>query len=78
MPGINCLFVPIANGDAKATLLFGAFLAYAVIDIISATGRHAVKQFQPVTTQDVVAIVAGILLASLVMTFHRQLFGEKP
>jgi uncharacterized membrane protein len=67
----------LANGHAKATLLFGAFLAYAVIDIISATGRHAVKPFKPVAKQDAIAVVAGILLALLVMTFHRQLFGVR-
>jgi uncharacterized membrane protein len=67
----------LANGHAKDTLLFGAFLAYAVIDIISATRRHAVKPFKPVAKQDAIAIVAGILLALLVMTFHRQLFGVR-
>jgi uncharacterized membrane protein len=67
----------LANGHAKATLLFGAFLAYAVIDILSATARHAVKPFEPVARQDVIAIVAGIVLALLVMAFHHQLFGVK-
>jgi uncharacterized membrane protein len=67
----------LANGHAKATLLFGAFLAYAAIDIISATRRHAVKPFTPVAKQDAIAAVAGILLALLVMTFHRQLFGVR-
>jgi uncharacterized membrane protein len=75
--GIWALVHLLANGHAKATLLFGAFLVYAVIDIISATRRHAVKSFTPVAKQDVIAIVAGILLALLVMTFHRQLFGVK-
>jgi uncharacterized membrane protein len=75
--GIWALVHLLANGHAKATLLFGAFLAYAVIDIISATGRHAVKPFKPVAKQDAISIVAGILLALLVMTFHRQLFGVR-
>jgi uncharacterized membrane protein len=65
----------LANGELKATLLFGAFLAYAVIDLLSAASRHAVKSFTPVVRQDVMAIVGGILLALAVMTFHRQLFG---
>ena len=73
--GIWALVHLLANGEAKATLLFGAFLAYAVIDIVSANARHAVKQFEPVAKQDAIAIGAGILLALLVMTFHRQLFG---
>jgi uncharacterized membrane protein len=65
----------LANGEARATLLFGAFLAYALADLISAIGRHAVKSFTPVVRQDIIAIVAGIVLALLVMEFHRQLFG---
>jgi len=65
----------LANGELRTTILFGAFLAYAVIDLISATSRHAVKQFTPVARQDLMAITGGVLLALLVMTFHRQLFG---
>jgi uncharacterized membrane protein len=75
--GIWALVHLLANGDAKATLLFGAFLAYAVIDIISVTRRHAFKPFKPVAKQDAIAVVAGILVALLVMTFHRQLFGVR-
>mgnify|MGYP000238688786 CR=1 FL=1 len=67
----------LATGHAKATLLFGAFLAYTVIDIISATARHAVKQFKPEAKHDVIAVAAGVLLALLVMAFHRQLFGVR-
>lgn len=67
-----------ANGEAKATILFGAFLAYAVIDLISAVGRRAVKSFVPAARHDVIAVVAGTALALLVMTFHRTLFGVAP
>lgn len=73
--GIWAMVHLLANGHAKATLLFGAFLAYAVIDLISATARHAVKPFEPNAKQDAIAFVVGIVLATLVMTFHRQLFG---
>jgi len=65
----------LAAGDVKGTVLFGAFFAYAVIDLISATARGAVKTFVPSTKHDVIAIVAGTLLALVVMTFHRSLFG---
>jgi uncharacterized membrane protein len=75
--GIWAVVHLLANGHAKATLLFGAFVAYTVIDIISATRRHAVKPFKPVARQDAIAVVVGILLALLVMTFHRQLFGVR-
>lgn len=65
----------LANGELRATLLFGAFLAWAAIDLASATARGAVKSFQPSVGQDIGAVVGGIGLAALVMTYHRQIFG---
>jgi len=67
----------LANGDVKGTLLFGAFLAYALIDLISAIRRRATKSFIPEFRFDVMAIVGGVVLASLVMAFHRLLFGVR-
>jgi uncharacterized membrane protein len=64
-----------ANGDARGTVLFGAFVAYAVVDLVSAVGRHAVKSFTPTARHDVIAVVAGTGLALVVMTFHRPVFG---
>ena len=57
-------------------MLFGAFFAYAVLDLVSAISRHAVKSFVPEAKFDVIAIVAGIVVALAVMTFHRVLFGK--
>jgi uncharacterized membrane protein len=65
----------LANGDLRATILFGAFAAYAAVDLVSAVARHAVKRFVPRARFDAIAIVAGIAIAWLVMTFHRTLFG---
>jgi uncharacterized membrane protein len=67
----------LANGDLKSSLLFGSFLAYVVIDLMSATARGAVANFTPVPKQDYIAIGSGVLLAFLVMTFHRLIFGVK-
>lgn len=64
-----------ANGDARGTLLFGALLAYAVVDLVSAVSRHAVASFEPRARADVINVVAGTVIALLVMTFHRLLFG---
>ncbi len=64
-----------ANGDTRGTVLFGAFLAYAVVDLASAVHRHAVKSFTPTARHDAIAIVAGVALALVVMMFHRALFG---
>jgi uncharacterized membrane protein len=65
----------LANGEVRATLLFGAFLAYVVVDLASAIQRGATKKFAPVVRQDVMAVAAGVGLALLVMAFHRPLFG---
>jgi len=64
-----------ANGDLRGTVLFGAFLAYAIVDLVSAISRHAMRPFEPRPRGDVIAIVAGTIVALLFMTFHRALFG---
>ena len=65
-----------ANGDARGTLLFGAFLAYGVVDLVSAIARHAVKTFEPRWRADAIAVVAGTVLALVVMWLHRVAFGH--
>lgn len=65
----------LANGELCATLLFGAFLGWALIDLASASARGAVRSFQPSAAQDVAAVAGGLGLAALVMAFHRPLFG---
>jgi len=65
----------LANGDRAGTLLFGAFLAYATADLVSAVARRTVKPFVPEVKFDAMAIVGGAGVAFAVMTFHRVLFG---
>ncbi len=65
----------LASGDRAGTLLFGAFLAYALVDLASSIRRHAVKPFEPEARFDLMAVVGGTVLALAVMTFHRTLFG---
>jgi uncharacterized membrane protein len=67
----------LANGDLRGFLLFGGFLLYSVIDLISVRQRGAVKVFVPAAKYDVFAIAAGIAAALGVMTFHRLLFGVR-
>jgi uncharacterized membrane protein len=66
-----------ANGDTRGTVLFGAVLAWALVDLASAVSRNAVKTFEASATYDAIAIVAGIALSLLVMTFHLGLFGVR-
>jgi uncharacterized membrane protein len=65
----------LANGDRAGTVLFGAFLAYAVVDLVSAIGRGAVKSFVPQPKHDIIAVAGGAAVALAVMTLHRTLFG---
>jgi uncharacterized membrane protein len=65
----------LANGDRTGTALFGAFALYAVVDLVSAIGRGAVKSFEPIAKHDVIAVLGGTIVALVVMTFHRLLFG---
>jgi uncharacterized membrane protein len=65
----------LANGDLRGTVLFGAFLAYAAIDLVSAVQRGAVKTFLPEGKFDAMAIVGGTAVALAVMLLHRYLFG---
>ena len=67
----------LANGDLRGTLLFGAFLVYAVLDLASAISRHAVKSFVPSFRFDIMAIVGGVAVALAVMALHRVLFGVR-
>lgn len=76
--GLWALTHLLANGHGKATLLFGAFLAYAALDLGSAIARGAVKNFTPLPRHDVIAVGGGVGLALLVMLLHRILFGVAP
>jgi len=67
----------MANGDVASTLLFGAFLAWAAIDLVSAIARHAVKTFTPRLAHDGIAIVGGIAAALAFASLHRILFGVR-
>ena len=66
-----------ANGDTRGTVLFGAILAWALVDLASAVSRNAVKTFEPSAKHDAIAIAAGIGLSLVVMTFHLGIFGVR-
>lgn len=69
----------LANGDLASVLLFGAFLAYGVIDAISALGRGEPPPVATRPVADVIMVVAGTALYALFVVFlHRLLFGVSP
>jgi uncharacterized membrane protein len=75
--GIWSLVHLLGNGQARSTLLFGAFLAYIIVDLLSVSQRKTAKTFQPVIKHDLIAVAAGSLLAIAVMAVHGPLMGTK-
>jgi len=65
----------LANGDLRGTVLFGAFLGFATLDLASAINRQAVKAFDPSFKFDIMAVFGGLVAAVTVMALHRFLFG---
>ncbi len=65
----------LANGDVRGTIMFGSFLAYAIVALVSAIGRGTAKSFVPSAKFDLMAVVGGIGVAIAVMALHRVLFG---
>ena len=66
----------LANGDLASILLFGFFVAYTVIDIISANrrGAAATPTRQPLA-KDALVLVIGFAAFLIVRYFHAALFG---
>ena len=64
-----------AGAKPRGTILFGSFLAYTLVDFVSAVQRHATKLFVPTARHDAIAVVAGVVAALLVMALHPYLFG---
>jgi uncharacterized membrane protein len=73
--GLWALVHLLANGDLRGTVLFGAFLVYALLDLASVVNRRAVKAFVPRFKYDVMAVIGGGAVAFGVMVLHRMLFG---
>ena len=68
----------LANGDLTGTVLFGSFLGYSIVALISAIARHAVKVFVPAWRYDAMAVAGGLVVAYVVMRVHPMLFGTGP
>jgi uncharacterized membrane protein len=71
----------LANGMLADVLLFGGFLAWAVVDRISAGKRpQAVVRGAPLSIRnDVIAVVGGLLIYVLFISWaHVRLFGVAP
>ncbi len=67
----------LSNGDLRSIVLFGSFAGYAVLDLVSVglRGKRPSTEKAPRLAMDAVAIVAGLVVAGLLMVFHHALFG---
>ncbi len=69
----------IVNGDLASILLFGSFLAYAVVTMIRVKRREALELPAEVPDyplwRDIMAIVLGGVLYAGIGMHHAQLFG---
>lgn len=70
-----CIGHLLANGDLASVLLFGAFLAYALVDMVlaSSQGRIAVFEVKPI--HDVMALVGGFAVYVGFMFLHEHVIG---
>jgi uncharacterized membrane protein len=70
----------LANGTLADVLLFGGFLAWAVMDRISLKRRQqSIKTAPPGKFNDLVAVVVGLALYALFIGWaHLKLFGVSP
>nr|WP_295113416.1 NnrU family protein [uncultured Caulobacter sp.] len=69
----------LANGDLASVTLFGAFLAWAILDLISALRRGEPAPVVVKPRADLIAVVAGTVLWCVFVFFlHRILFGVSP
>lgn len=66
----------LVNGDVRSLLLFGAFLAYAVIDRIAVKRRgEATPAAGPIKNDAIVIVVAAAAWAAVYFYLHRYLAG---
>jgi uncharacterized membrane protein len=71
----------LANGSLADVLVFGAFLAWAVMDRISLKRRpaQALRTAPPSAWNDAIAVVLGLAIYALLITWaHLKLFGVSP
>ncbi len=69
----------IANGDLTSVLMFGSFLAFAVVNRIAVKRRGEPNPVSVSSSSDILSIVIGLgLSALLIFWLHEWLFGVNP
>ena len=66
----------LANGEVRSVILFGAFLAFAVVDRIAAKKKGAaIREPGPVTNDIVVVVVGLAVYLAILLYLHRYIAG---
>lgn len=65
----------LANGDLASVLLFGAFVAYAVTDILLANAQGRVKESEVKPYHDLIAVAAGVVVYGVFVVLHPYVIG---
>ena len=66
----------LSNGEVRSILLFGSFLAYAVIARIAAKRRDAPVRAAGPVMNDLIAIIVGLAAAAIIALYaHRYVAG---
>lgn len=66
----------LSNGEVRSVLLFGSFLAFAVIDRIAVKKRNAPTPAAGPVRNDIIAIVVGVIVYGVIAHFlHRYIAG---
>lgn len=69
----------IVNGETAAVVLFGAFLAWSIVDLATQRGRTAPAAAKPSAVYDALAVVSGVALYGLLIwRLHAWAFGVAP
>lgn len=64
-----------ANGETRSIVLFGAVLAWALVDLASALARGGERRFEPRLLHDAIAVGVGVPLTIVFAWAHKALFG---
>ena len=69
----------LVNGETASVVLFGAFLVWAVVDLVAEARRSRASAPKPSPAYDVAAVLVGAALyAALVWRVHEWAFGVSP
>lgn len=65
----------LANGDLASVLLFGSFVAYAIVDMALASAQGRIAQFDVKPAHDIMAVVGGAAVYAIFLFLHPYVIG---